>query len=121
MVARPAVLIVDDDEAIVELLMAALEYRGYRALSAIGSAALDLARDIQPKVILLDLQMPAMDGAEISRRLRADPHTAHIPIVVMSAHDNLGSTAVQMPVNDWLAKPFGLNHLYEVMSRWMAA
>ncbi len=79
------VLVVDDDAAIVELLEMALEDEGYHVHATCGAAALQLAHDLQPAVILLDVSMPGMDGIEVSQRLRADPATAHIPIIVMSA------------------------------------
>ena len=78
------VLVVDDDQAFVELLACALQDASYEVVTASDSAALHVARERQPNVILLDLVMPVMDGVEVSRRLRADPTTAHIPIIAMS-------------------------------------
>lgn len=85
----PMVLVVDDDASITEVIRAAMEDEGYRVLTAVDGGALPLAHTQRPDVILLDLHMPAMDGAEVSRRLRADPATAHIPIIVMSAGHQL--------------------------------
>ncbi len=86
-----------------------------------GAAALPLARDLQPAVILLDINMPGMDGIEVSQRLRDDPATAHIPIIVMSAQDRLRATGPLMPVNDRLPKPFDLTVLYATVARWAQA
>ncbi len=80
---------VHDDAAIVEMLEEALADHSYQILAACGARALAVAHGSHPAVILLDLTMPGMDGVEVSRRLRADPATAHIPIVGMSAHDRL--------------------------------
>ena len=112
------VLVVDDDPDIVEFLDAALTDEGYAVLTAVNGFALPLAVQHQPSVILLDIQMPGMDGVEISKRLRADPETAEIPIIVMSATDRLAATVRQMPVNDQLAKPFGLRALFDAVARW---
>lgn len=112
------VLVVDDDEAIVAFLEDALEDAGYRVLSAVDGKALLLAQEQRPDVILLDIMMPVMDGVEVSRRLKDDPVTARIPIVVMSADERLRSTATKMPVDDQLAKPFHLKNLYETVGRW---
>ena len=78
------VLVVDDDQAFVELLACALQDAGYEVVTASDGAALHVARERQPNVILLDLVMPVIDGVEVSRRLGADPTTAHIPIIAMS-------------------------------------
>ncbi len=112
------VLVVDDDPSIVDLVTVALEDEGYRVVSAAGAAALPLARAAQPVVILLDLMMPGMDGGEVSAHLRADPTTAAIPIVVMSAQDRPGAMSVRLLIDDRLPKPFDLAHLYATVARW---
>ena len=118
MATRGVVLVVDDDPLIVELLELALEEDGYTVCAAMGSAALAAARELQPAVILLDIMMPGMDGIEVSQRLRADPTTRDIPIIVMSAGERLRATATLMPVNDRVAKPFELPTLYRNVARW---
>jgi CheY-like chemotaxis protein len=115
------VLVVDDDPAIVCFLREALEDEGYEVVSAVDGAALPLAHDLHPSVILLDAAMPGMDGLEVSRRLRADPVTALIPIVAMSAQHNLDAAVARMPVNDRLPKPFELDQLYDTVARWAHA
>ncbi len=115
------VLVVDDDAAIVDFLETALEDEGYHVFATCGAAALQLAHDMQPAVILLDINMPGMDGIEVSQRLRDDPATAHIPIIVMSAQDRLRATGPLMPVNDRLPKPFEIAALYATVARWARA
>jgi CheY-like chemotaxis protein len=115
------VLVVDDDPAIVSFLREALEDEGYEVATAVAGEALPLAHDLHPSVILLDAAMPGMDGLEVSRRLRADPVTAPIPIVAMSAQHNLDAAADRMPVNDRLPKPFELDQLYDTVARWARA
>jgi CheY-like chemotaxis protein len=80
-------------------------------------ASLELARTEQPQVILLDLMMPILNGLEVSQRLRADPATAHIPIIAISAHIR-GPLPPGLLVDDWLAKPFTLEQLYRTIGRW---
>ncbi len=115
------VLVVDDDAAIVDFLETALEDEGYHVLATVGAAAVQLAHDMLPAVILLDINMPGMDGIEVSRRLRADPATAGIPIIVMSAQDRLRATGPLLPVNDRLPKPFEIAALYATVARWAQA
>jgi CheY-like chemotaxis protein len=116
--APMTVLIVDDDPTILAVLRAALEDDGYRVLTAVNGGALPLARQAQPDVVLLDIMMPGMDGVEVSTRLRADPATARIPIVAMSATTNLRTLAGQMPIDDRLPKPFDLADVSAIVARW---
>jgi CheY-like chemotaxis protein len=113
------VLVVDDDPDIVDFLHVALEGLGYRVLSALDGCALSLARKDPPDLILLDLLMPGMDGVEVSQRLRAHPTTANIPIVIMSAHERLLSSAPSIAADDRLPKPFELDDLYNTVARWV--
>ena len=115
------VLVVDDDLLIVAFLAEALEGEGYQVQTSVDGEALQRARDTRPDVILLDITMPVMDGVEVSRRLRDDPETADIPIVVMSAQDRIRATSALMQVNDRLPKPFELDQLYATVARWMPA
>jgi two-component system, cell cycle response regulator DivK len=80
------VLIVDDNEKNAKLVRDVLELAGMRTLSAATAAeALTLAREQQPDIVLMDLRLPDLDGAEATRRLGADERTAHIPVIALSA------------------------------------
>ncbi len=116
--ACATVLVVDDDAPIVEVVTMALESEGYTVISALGSEALRAAAARRPDLILLDLMMPDVDGAEMSRRLRDDMATAQIPIVLMSAVADLGAVAATLPVQGQLPKPFDLDALYAMVARW---
>lgn len=87
-------------------------------VAALAEASLDVARALQPTVILLDIMMPGMDGMEVSQRLRDEPTTQAIPIIVMSVGERLPATATLMPVNDRVAKPFDLPTLFRKVDRW---
>jgi len=114
------ILVVEDDLATVEMIRDALMIEGYRVLHAIGEAGLTRAREGQPALILLDLYMPGMDGAEVARRLRADPAIARIPIVCISSERARGDLPA-MPRDDCLPKPFALDDMYAVVARWAMA
>jgi two-component system, cell cycle response regulator DivK len=80
------VLIVDDNEKNGKLARDVLELAGMHTLSAATAAeALTLARELQPDIILMDLRLPDLDGAEATRLLGADERTAHIPVIALSA------------------------------------
>jgi CheY-like chemotaxis protein len=116
--AGEQILVVDDDPGIVELLCCLLHDAGYEVATADDGAALPLAHERQPRVILLDILMPGMDGGEVSRRLRADPTTAHIPIIALSATPQW---LPDLPVNDRLSKPFKLGLLLAKVGYWVRA
>ena len=99
-----AVLICDDDPDIVEVLAAMLGAHGYSTLKAhTGQRALELAADQAPSLILMDLRMPGMSGWETIAALGANPATAHIPIVILSA---LAPDDMSVPAaSSWLTKP----------------
>ncbi|HZS87822.1 MAG TPA: response regulator [Chloroflexota bacterium] len=117
------VLVIDDEPSIVALIEEVLGVEGYRVVAAVGEAALQCARDVHPDVILLDLMMPGLDGVEVSQRLRADPATARIPIVAMSActQPRLSATVGLMRANDQLSKPFDMGRLCATVARWAEA
>jgi len=80
------VLIVDDNEKNAKLARDVLELAGLRTLSAATAAeGLALARERQPDIVLMDLRLPDLDGAEATRLLGADERTAHIPVIALSA------------------------------------
>jgi two-component system, cell cycle response regulator DivK len=80
------VLIVDDNERNSKLARDVLELAGMRTLCAATAAgALALAREQQPDIVLMDLRLPDLDGAEATRLLGADERTAHIPVIALSA------------------------------------
>ncbi len=83
---RPVILVIDDEEMILDMLRMVLELEGYTVLLATdGQAGLARALDAQPDLILTDIMMPLMDGHELCRQLRAEPRTARIPVIAMSA------------------------------------
>jgi len=118
-VGVPAVLVVDDDADIVDAVTLALEGEGYRAIAATGGAVLRRAEEAQPDVVLMDVMMPVLDGAKLTRLLRANPRTAHIPIVAMSALPHKDAPR-EMRYDAWLSKPFDLLNLLLVLDAVVA-
>jgi two-component system cell cycle response regulator DivK len=81
------IMVVEDNELSRDALSRRLARRGYRVVLAVdGAQAIELARDERPDLILMDLGLPGVDGWEATRRLKADPATRRIPIIVLSAH-----------------------------------
>src|SRR5690554_5908029 len=103
------VLLVDDNPQNLKVLYETLKDKGYRLLIANeGEKALDLAHRHHPEVILLDIMMPEMDGYEVCERLKADPETADIAVVFLSALDDLQAKVKGFSLGgaDYISKPF---------------
>jgi CheY-like chemotaxis protein len=84
---RPRVLLVDDYPDAREMYSEYLQYSGFEVIEAgNGMEALQRAAETAPDIILMDLSLPVMDGWEATRRLKADPRTAQIPVVALTGH-----------------------------------
>jgi two-component system cell cycle response regulator len=102
------ILVVDDVEPNVRLLEAKLTIEYYEVLTACdGATALQIASDERPDIILLDVMMPGMDGFETCRRLKADPVTRHIPVVLVTALDGREDKlkGLEAGADDFVTKP----------------
>jgi class 3 adenylate cyclase/CheY-like chemotaxis protein len=102
------VLVVDDQPPNLRLLDAVLTPRGYRVLAASsGEEALQILQEEQADVVLLDILMPGMDGYEVCRRIRSDPATTILPVVMITASGQQEKlVATEAGADDFLTKPF---------------
>jgi len=106
------ILVVDDEINMVELLAVSLKFQGFEVHTASsGTAALDLARQIRPDAVILDVMMPGMDGLGVLRRLRADGIDA--PALFLTARDSLQDKIAGLTLggDDCVTKPFSLEEL----------
>jgi CheY-like chemotaxis protein len=114
------VMLVEDDDGIGEILRDLLEEAGFRVTWAPNGlealAQLRLGR--VPRVILLDLMMPVMDGLEFRTAQRRDPALAPIPVVVISANEGVDRKISDMQVDGYLPKPFELGTLLDTVNRY---
>ena len=114
------VLVVDDDDVIRQLITVNLELEGFDVATAIdGQDCLDRVKDIRPDVITLDVMMPRLDGWEAAGRLRADPDTAGIKVVLLSARAQEADLerGSRIGVDAYLTKPFDPDELIAVVRR----
>jgi adenylate cyclase len=103
------VLLVDDNPTNLQVLYQALEEQGYELLIALGGQeALDIAAEAMPSLILLDINMPGMDGFETCRRLKANEKTKEIAVIFLSARDGLEDKieGLKLGAVDYVSKPF---------------
>src|ERR1700735_5856731 len=104
----PQILVVDDDQDTVAILARHLEREGFVPIEAnSGAQCLKMVHENQVDLILPDLMMPEMDGFQVVKALRDDPVTAEIPIIMITARDDLDARAegMRLGVSDFLAKP----------------
>lgn len=112
-VQPPRILVVDDTPQNVRLLEAILVPRGYTVVTASsGQQALDRVAEQLPDIVLLDIMMPGMDGHEVCRRLRADPTTALLPVVMVTASGDQNKVkALESGADDFIPKPVNQTEL----------
>jgi len=113
----PAVLIIDDNPSNIRLLEAILKTEGYVPLAALdGQEGRELARRKRPAIILLDIMMPGESGFDACRMLKSDPLTADIPVIFVTAVDDVGSKIKGLTLGavDYITKPFDK---FEVVAR----
>jgi chemosensory pili system protein ChpA (sensor histidine kinase/response regulator) len=105
----PVVMVVDDSLTVRKITSRLLEREGYTVLTAKdGVDALQQLKDTIPAVMLVDIEMPRMDGFDLTKNVRSDPRTAGIPIVMISSRtaDKHRNQAAQLGVNAFLGKPY---------------
>jgi CheY-like chemotaxis protein len=108
------ILIVEDNEMNRDMLSRRLERKGYQILIAVdGAMGIDVARAQMPDLILMDMSLPVVDGWEATRRIKADEHLKHIPIVALTAHAmaNDRDKALEAGCDDYDTKPIELPRL----------
>lgn len=114
---RPLILAVDDDPAVLDILGRNLAREGYAVRTAsTGKDALALARELQPRLITLDVMMPSMDGWSVLTALKADPATADIPVVMISIVEDR-QLGFSLGAADYLTKPIDRNRLVKILAK----
>lgn len=112
--AGERILLVDDNTTNLQVLFQALAPEGYELLVAMsGEQALESTVEATPKLILLDVKMPGIDGFETLRRLRAAPETAQVPVIFLSAHANVESIdeGLALGAEGYFTKPFDFDEI----------
>jgi DNA-binding response OmpR family regulator len=107
-------MVIDDEPDLVRLVEYNLQKEGYVVLTARdGETGLKLARQHAPQVVLLDVMMPGADGWEVCKRLRAEPKTAAIPIIMLTAkaQESDRILGLELGADDYMTKPFSVREL----------
>jgi PAS domain S-box-containing protein len=118
---RGRILIVDDDRKILDLLLDLLEVEGYEIATALdGAQAIDLALSFNPDIVVSDVIMPNVGGLELCRRLKEDPRTAYVPVLLISGlatSDEAGIEGLHAGADDYLELPFRNEELLVKVAR----
>ena len=111
---KETILIVDDEEDIIELIKYNLKNEGYAILTAMtGEAAIKIAKQSRPDLVVLDLMLPGIDGLEVTRHLKKNDDTMDIPIVMVTAKGEESDivSGLELGANDYISKPFSPREL----------
>ena len=113
-------LLVEDTEDNRQMMKRLLEMSGYQVVEAVnGKQAVEVAREDQPEIILMDLSLPFIDGLAATREIRKLPEFSQVPIVAVSAHDtaDFHSDALEAGCNAYVTKPIDYPELEELVQR----
>jgi DNA-binding response OmpR family regulator len=113
--SKGRIIVVDDDPHAVEILTRMLQREGYDCVSSSsGAGALQLLVGHPVDVILLDIMMPEMDGLQVCERLRADETLRQIPVILLTAKDDMETRArgMELGVSEYLTKPINKRELF---------
>jgi len=114
------ILVVDDDETNLTVARSLLEADGFAVVTATDAiSTFDVLKDVDPALILMDIQLPGMDGWELTRRLKKNIATCHIPIIAVTAYGNQGDAERARAAGfvEFVAKPVSTRELPSIIRR----
>ena len=125
MSGAPTLLVVDDEPLNVDLIRRIVEETSLQVRFVVASNGLDAlaqARALRPALVLMDLKIPGLDGLEATRRLKADPATAGIPVVALTAQAMAGDRerALKAGCDDYITKPIDVRSVIELLKAHLA-
>lgn len=103
---RKTILICDDEPALRELIRASLDDRYHFAEASDGMTALELAREVEPDLVILDLMLPRLGGLEVLARFRADEQLRQVPVLVITAWNESREDVMAAGAAEFASKPF---------------
>jgi CheY-like chemotaxis protein len=116
MESRKTILICDDEPALRELVRASIGDGYLFAEAGDGASALDLAREVNPDVVILDLMLPRLSGLEVLARLNADEQLRAVPVIVITAWNETREDVLAAGAADFVTKPFEPDRLREAVA-----
>ncbi|GAB4294806.1 MAG: response regulator [Desulfuromonadia bacterium] len=119
---KRTILIVEDEESLLKLESILLTSKGFEVKGVIdGAAALKSISEELPDLVVLDIMLPGIDGFEVCRRIKNDPRTAHIPVVMLTAKKSAQDQkrGEEVGADAYITKPFKSAHVVETIMRLM--
>ncbi len=116
------ILVIDDEEALLDALVTVLDHAGYRVTGSSDAGPIDLVIGgylPPPCLVLMDVFLQGQSGVELTRRLKLNPPTAALPVILMSAQPLQAQEAAVEVADQFLAKPFDCDQLLEAIERHM--
>ena len=116
------ILLVEDNELSRDMLARRLARSGFAILLAVdGQQAVETVRQQQPDLVLMDMSLPSLDGWSATRLLKADPLTANIPVIALTAHAMIGDRekAIEAGCDEFATKPVDLPKLLEAIAKFL--
>lgn len=108
----PKILIVDDNLDVLQIMQLLLGSRGFEVITTNnGEETYDLTNTFQPDLIFIDIHLGGMDGRDISKKLKTEEETKHIPIILFSANIIRGTTLSDSLADEFISKPFDIHEL----------
>ena len=120
----PLIVLVEDTESNIETIVDYLQSHSLRmAIARNGLEAIQLIKHSQPALVLMDIQIPELDGLEVMRRLRADPNLVNLPIIALTALAMPGDyeKCLEAGANEYLMKPVKLKTLLSIIKKYLAS
>jgi DNA-binding response OmpR family regulator len=118
---RKTILICDDEPALRELIRASMDDGFEFAEASDGIVAMELAREVTPDVVILDLMLPRLSGLEVLARLNEDERLKEVPVLVITAWNETREDVLAAGADDFVAKPFDPEDLKAAVNRLVAA
>ena len=118
---RKTILICDDEPALRELVRASLDEGYLFAEASDGLTALELAREVEPDIVVLDLMLPRLGGLEVLARMRADEHLCDVPVLVITAWNETREDVIAAGAAEFTSKPFDPDALKASIERLLEA
>lgn len=118
---RKRILVVDDDIAIGEVLQLMLEGAGYEVEIQTDGHAAEVLAEPFPDLLFLDIRVSGIDGRAICHQLKSQESTCHIPIILLSAHQDTQRIARESEADDFLAKPFQMESVLSLAAKYLGS
>ena len=117
---KKIVLVADDDDDLLQLVKMQLQQAGFTVqLSLNGHGIIKMAVDGHPDIILLDIAMDGISGGDICKKLKNQDETSQIPVIMISANDNIEDIATSCGANDFVRKPFNVQVIKEKITQFV--